>query len=210
MDDLNAMGVFAVVAELRGFRAASERLGVSASAVSQTIRKLEKQVGIALLHRTTRSVRLTEAGERMYAGLRPALEHVRATMSAVGALSDAPSGRLRLLVGTAADAVLGGPLLIGFLSAHPQIELDLVVSDEAMDIVAGGFDAGIQLGEWITRDMVVTPVAGMIRMLVVGAPSYFAARHSTAPARSSRSRLHQLAPVGDDGAIQVGIHRTGS
>jgi len=172
--DLNAMAVFAAVAEARGFRAAGERLGVSASAVSQTLRKLEAQLGVTLLQRSTRSVRLTEAGERLYAGLRPALEEVRAAVAAVGELSDVPRGTLRLIVGTAADPVLAGPLLADFLAAHPHVTLDLVVSDAVGDIVADGYDAGIQLGEVIDRDMIAVPVTGDIRMTVVGAPAYFA------------------------------------
>ena len=175
-DDLNAMAVFAAVAEARGFRAAGERLGVSASAVSQAVRKLEAQLGAVLLQRSTRSVRLTEAGERLYAAVRPALEEVRAAVAAVGELGDVPRGTLRLLVGTAADPVLGGPLLAGFLADHPRVRLDVVVSDEVVDIVAAGFDAGIQLGEWIDRDMVAVPVTGDIRMTVVGAPAYLARR----------------------------------
>jgi DNA-binding transcriptional LysR family regulator len=175
-EDLNAMAVFAAVAEVRGFRAAGERLGVSASAVSQTLRKLEGQLGVALLHRTTRSVRLTEAGERLYAGLRPALDEVRAAVAAVGALSDETRGTLRLLVGTTADPVLARLPLADFLTAHPHVRLDLVVSDAVVDIVAAGFDAGIQLGEVIDRDMLAVPVTGDIRMTVVGAPAYFARR----------------------------------
>src|SRR5918911_5230759 len=145
-EDLNAMAVFVAVAEAKGFRAAGERLGVSASAVSQSLRRLEEQLGVVLVQRTTRSVHLTEAGERLYAAVRPALEEVRAAVAAVGELSDVPRGTLRLLVGTAADPVLTGPLLADFLTAHPHVRLDLVVSDAVGDIVAEGYDAGIQLG----------------------------------------------------------------
>ena len=175
-EDLNAMAVFATVAEARGFRAAGERLGVSASAVSQTLRKLETQLGVTLVQRTTRSVHLTEAGERLYASVRPALEEVRAAVAAVGELGDVPRGTLRLLVGPAADHVLAGPVLAAFLTEHPHVKLDLVVSDAAIDIVEGGFDAGIQIGERIDRDMIAVPVTGDIRMTVVGAPAYFARR----------------------------------
>lgn len=178
-EDLNAMAVFAALAEARGFRAAGDRLGISASAVSQTLRKLEARLGVVLLQRTTRSVRLTTAGERLYAGLRPALEEVRSAVAAVAALSDVPRGTLRLLVGTAANRVLAGPLLVEFLAAHPHVTLDLVVSDAAGDIVADGYDAGVQLGEVIDRDMVAVPVTGDIRMTVVGAPAYFT--HHPAP-----------------------------
>jgi DNA-binding transcriptional LysR family regulator len=175
-DDLNAMAVFAAVAEARGFRAAGERLGVSASAVSQSLRKLERQLGVTLVQRTTRSVRLTEAGERLYAAVRPALEEVRAAVAALGELSDAPRGTVRLLVGTTVDPVLRRLPLADFLAGHPHVRLDLVVSDAVVDIVAAGFDAGIQLGEVIDRDMVAVPLTGDIRMTVVGSPAYLARR----------------------------------
>jgi DNA-binding transcriptional LysR family regulator len=175
-EDLNAMVAFAAVAEARGFRAASERLGVSASAVSQALRKLEKRLGVTLMQRTTRSVHLTEAGERLYASVRPALEEVRSAVAAVGELGDVPCGTLRLLVGPAADHVLAGPLLASFLTQYPHVKIDIVVSDATIDIVEDGFDAGIQLGERIDRDMVAVPMTGDIRMTVVGAPSYFARR----------------------------------
>lgn len=175
-EDLNAMVAFAAVAEARGFRAAGERLGVSASAVSQALRKLEQQLGVTLMQRTTRSVHLTEAGERLYASVRPALEEVRSAVAAVGELADVPRGTLRLLVGPTVDHVLAGPLLAAFLTEHRHIKLDIVVSDAALDIVESGFDAGIQIGERIDRDMVAVSVTGDIRMLVVGAPSYFARR----------------------------------
>jgi DNA-binding transcriptional LysR family regulator len=175
-DALDGMAVFVAVAEAKNFRVAGERLGVSASAVSQALRKLEARLGVPLVHRTTRSVRLSEAGERLYTAVRPALEEVQAAVAAVGELSDEPRGTLRLLIGTTADPVLTRLPLADFLAAHPHVRLDLVVSDAVVDIVAAGFDAGIQLGEVIDRDMVAVPVTGDIRMTVVGAPSYFA-RH---------------------------------
>jgi DNA-binding transcriptional LysR family regulator len=176
LDTLDGMAVFLAVAEARNFRIAGERLGVSASAVSQALRKLEDRVGVPLVHRTTRSVSLSEAGERLYGSVRPALAEVESAVAAVGELSDEPRGTLRLLVGTAADPVITGPLLADFLAAYPHVALDLVVSDDVGDIVAEGYDAGIQLGEVIDRDMIAVPVTGDIRMTVVGAPEYFA-RH---------------------------------
>ena len=174
LETLDGMAVFLAVAEAKNFRIAGERLGVSASAVSQALRKLEERVGVPLVQRTTRSVSLSEAGERLYGSVRPALEEVESALAAVGELGDTPRGTLRLLVGTAADTVLAGPLLADFLAAHAGVTIDLVVSDAVGDIVAEGYDAGIQLGEVIDRDMVAVPVSGDIRMTVVGAPSYFA------------------------------------
>ena len=175
-DALDGMAVFVTVAEAKNFRVAGERLGVSASAVSQALRKLEARIGVPLVHRTTRSVSLSEAGERLYAAVRPALAEVEAAVAAVGALSDAPRGTLRLLIGTTADPVLARLPLADFLAAHLHVGLDIVVSDGAVDIVAAGYDAGIQLGEVIDRDMIAVPVTGDIRMSVVGSPAYFA-RH---------------------------------
>jgi DNA-binding transcriptional LysR family regulator len=147
---------------------------VSASAVSQALRKLEEQLGVVLVQRTTRSVSLTEAGERLYASVRPALEEVRAAVAAVGELSPEPRGTLRLLVATGAEPFLRDQVLAGFLAGHPQLRLDLAVSSETTDIVANGYDAGVQLGEVIDRDMIAVPVSGDLRLAVVGAPSYFA------------------------------------
>src|SRR5512132_535217 len=116
VDDLNGMAVFTAVAEAKGFRAAGDRLGVSASAVSQALRRLEERLGVPLVQRTTRSVRLTEAGERLYASARPALEELRTAVTAVGEMSDAPHGTLRLHVSAAGETFLSGALLAGFLA----------------------------------------------------------------------------------------------
>jgi DNA-binding transcriptional LysR family regulator len=175
-EDLNGMAVFVAVAEAKGFTAAGERLGVSASAVSQALRRLEERVGVTLVQRTTRSVRLTEAGERLYSSVHPALGEIRAAVTALSEMADEPRGTVRLLVSTGADAVLGGPFLAGFLAEHPHVDLDVAVSDAPLDIVAAGYDAGIQLGEVIDRDMIAVPVTGDVRLVAVGAPSYFARR----------------------------------
>lgn len=173
---LDALNVFVAVAEARNFRVAGERLGVSASAVSQALRKLEERVGIALVQRTTRSVSVTEAGQQLYARVRPALAELESAVSAIGELGDAPRGTLRLLVGPDVETVFAGQMLSTFLTSYPDVKIDLVVSDAIVDVVALGFDAGIQLGEAIDRDMIAVPVTGDIRMTVVGSPAYFA-RH---------------------------------
>lgn len=144
--------------------------------MSQSLRRLEERLGVTLVRRTTRSVHLTEAGERLYAVARPALDDIQAAVAAVGELGDEPRGTLRLHVATVAERFLSGPLLAGFLTAHPHIHLDLFASDEPLDIVAEGYDAGIRLGEVIDRDMIAVPVSGDLRLVVVGAPSYFARR----------------------------------
>ena len=177
-NDFDGMAVLVAVAEAKGFRAAGERLGVSGSAVSQALRKLEERLGVPLVQRTTRSVRLTEAGERMYAAARRALDELREASGAVGELGGSPRGTLRLHVAGAALGFLSAPLLAGYLAEHPHVRLDLFISDEPLDIVTEGFDAGIRLGEVIDRDMIAVPVSGDLRLVVVGAPSYLA-QHGT-------------------------------
>jgi DNA-binding transcriptional LysR family regulator len=175
-DDLNSMAVFVAVADAKGFTAAARELGVSASAVSQAVRKLETQLGITLLQRSTRSVHLTEAGKRLYATVAPALEEVRSAVEALGEMRSEPRGTLRLHVSTGATDFLRGPLVAEFLDANPHVRLAVEVTDERVDIVAGGYDAGIEIGEVIDKDMIVVPVSGNLELAIVGAPSYFA-RH---------------------------------
>lgn len=174
IDDLEGMATFVAVAETKGFRAAGERLGVTGSAVSQTIRKLEERLGVTLVQRTTRSVGLTEAGERLYAAVRPALNDVRAAAASVSEMAQTPKGPLRIHVSTSASGYLSGTMLAGFLSQYAAVQLDLVIDDEPIDIVTAGYHAGIRLGEVINRDMIAVPVSGDLRLLVVGSPAYFA------------------------------------
>lgn len=170
--ELNAITVFVVVAEARSFRVAADRLGVTRSAVSQQVRKLETRLGIALLSRTTRSVSLTEAGERLYERVAPALAELDAAVEAAGDRSERPSGLLRLAASSIAEAFLSGPLLVSFASAYPDVRLDITVTDEELDIVAAGYDAGIRLGEVIEQDMIAVPVSGDQRQMVVASAAY--------------------------------------
>lgn len=170
--DLRALSAFVLVAEQRSFRAGAERLGVTRSAVSQTIRRLEESLGIALLQRTTRSVSLTEAGERLLAAVAPAVTDMRAALENTAGLTGRPRGRLRLAVSSIAERFLSGPWLASFCECHPEVELDVTVTDAAFDIVAEGYDAGVRLGEVIEQDMIAVPVAGDERQLAVCAPSY--------------------------------------
>lgn len=170
--DLNALAVFVLVAEERSFRAAADRLGVTRSAVSQTMRRLEVSLGIALVQRTTRSVSLTEAGERLLSDVAPAVADMRAALEGLEGLKGRPRGRLRLAVSSIAERFLSGPFLAAFAEAYPEVALDITVTDEEFDIVAEGFDAGVRLGEVIEQDMIAVPVAGEERQLAVCAPSY--------------------------------------
>lgn len=170
--DLNALSIFCMVADERNFRAAADRLGVTRSAVSQTIRKLEEAMGIALVQRTTRSVSLTEAGQQFYEEVSPSIANlVQATLS-TSSLSGIARGRLRLAVSSIAESFLSGPLLAGFAEAHPQVQLDIVVTDEEFDIVAEQYDAGVRLGELIEQDMIAVPVSTAQRQLPVCSPAY--------------------------------------
>jgi DNA-binding transcriptional LysR family regulator len=175
-DELDGLATFVAVAEARGFRAAAERLGISHSAVSQTVRRLEARLGVPLVRRTTRSVHLTDAGERYYTAARAALEAVRAASAEVGELGQQPQGTLRLHASSPALMMIGETLLPNFLAEYPSVSLDLVVSESPVDVIAEGFDAGIQLGEVIDQDMIAVPITGDLRMVVVGAPSYFERR----------------------------------
>ena len=170
--DLNALAVFALVAEERNFRAAADRMGITRSAVSQTIRRLEEMLGIALVLRTTRSVSLTEAGERLYGEVAPAIADMRAAIEATGNLRGRPRGQLRLAVSSIAERFLSGPFLASFAEANPKVQIDITVTDEEFDIVAEGYDAGVRLGEVIEQDMIAVSVAGDERQLAVCSPRY--------------------------------------
>ncbi|SCW76888.1 DNA-binding transcriptional regulator, LysR family [Rhizobium mongolense subsp. loessense] len=170
--DLNGISVFLAVAEARSFRAAAEHLGVTRPAVSQSIRRLEDRLGVALVQRTTRSVSLTEAGEQLYQRVAPAIAEVGLALNATADRDIAPSGLLRLAVSSIAERFISGPLLSSFADAYPAVQIDLSVTDEEFDIVAEGYDAGVRLGEVIDQDMIAIPVSGEQRQIAVAAPSY--------------------------------------
>ena len=174
-NDLDRLSVFVAVAETKGFRAAGERLRISGSAVSQALRALEDKLGVALVHRTTRSVALTDAGKRLYAQTRSALADIGAAIAATAELGNVPRGTLRLHIAGAAEHFVSAEMLAGFLEKHAEIQLDLYVDDEQVDIVSAGYDAGIRLGEVIDRDMIAVPISGDLKLIVVGSPTYFAA-----------------------------------
>ncbi len=152
-DDLSILSTLLAVAEERSFTRAAKRLGVSPSAVSHAMRGLEERLGVRLLARTTRSVAPTEAGEQLLARLRPALTEVRDALGQITGLRDTPAGRVRLLMPRFAVESVLAPKLAQFAREYPDILLDVTTDDSRMDIVAGGFDAGIHLGEYIAKDM---------------------------------------------------------
>ncbi|KXF78768.1 LysR family transcriptional regulator [Paramesorhizobium deserti] len=173
--DMNLLPLFLAVAEEDNFRAAADRLGVTRSAVSQGIRRLEDAFGTQLVSRTTRSVRLTEAGERLREALAQPMSDISAALDMVAA-EDAPRGLLRIAVTSIAEQFLSGPLIAAFAEAYPAVTIDITVTDEEFDIVAAGFDAGVRLGEVIEQDMIAIPVTGNQRETAVASPAYIAAR----------------------------------
>ena len=172
--DLNLLPVFIAVAEEHSFSKAAARLGVTRSAVSQGIRRLEDAFGTMLVMRTTRSVNLTEAGERLHKSLSLPVAGIEAAFDDM-ASDDMPRGLLRIAVTSIAEEFLSGPLIASFAAANPAVTLDIVVTDEEFDIVAAGYDAGVRLGEVIEKDMIAIPLTGKQREKVVASPSYLAA-----------------------------------
>lgn len=175
---LNELYAFACVARHRSFRAAAQELGVSASALSHSLRQLEARLQVRLLHRTTRSVTATEAGEALLARLGPALGQIDSALEAVNDYRAQPQGLLRLNVPRTAAYLLLMPLLPGFLQRYPGIQLDVVCDDNLVDIVGAGFDAGMRFGETLAADMVAVPVGPPMRFAVIASPGYLA-QHGT-------------------------------
>ena len=173
--DLNILAAFLAIAEERSFTKAAKRLAVSPSAMSHAIRGLEETLGVRLLSRTTRSVAPTEAGEQLLARLRPALRDVQDALDQLSGLRDKPAGRVRLVVPRLAGTTVVGPKLAKFTRDYPDVVLEVTADDSRMDIVAGGFDAGIHFGEYIQKDMIAVRVSKDHRAAIVGAPSYFKA-----------------------------------
>jgi DNA-binding transcriptional LysR family regulator len=171
---LDGVEAFLRVAERRSFRAAAADLGVTPSAVSQAVRALESRIGIALFTRTTRSVGLTEAGERLRERAQPAFHEIVAASSAASDLGAKPSGLLRLAVPRAVVPIVLRPLLASFFAAHPNVSVEIAASEELVDLAKDGFDAGIRLGEFIASDMVAVRLTPSFRLVVVGSPDYLA------------------------------------
>ena len=169
---------FAAVAEHGSFVRASEHLGLTASAMSQTIRTLERRLGVRLLHRTTRSVSLTDAGKQLLTRVQPALQELDAATREIEDLKQRPSGTLRIVTPRIAYVDHLQPVLDGFHQAYPEVTLDITISDAITDIVAHGYDLGIRLGELLEEEVVAVRLSGPLRQLAVASPAYLAA-HGT-------------------------------
>ncbi len=172
-NDLGELAAFAAVAEERSFTRAAARLGISQSALSHSMRGLERRLGLQLLARTTRSVSPTAAGTALLHDLAPALERIEQSLAEVRKQRETPAGRIRLVLSRTATYMVLLPKLAQFARAYPEIVLEVTSSNDPVDLVAGGYDAGVQIGEFIQRDMIAVRVSKDLRLAVVGSPEYF-------------------------------------
>ena len=173
---LPAIAAFARVAHHASFTRAAQELGVSPSALSQTMRTLEQKLGVRLLDRTTRRVGVTELGQQFLEGAQPALTALAQAVEGIDEARDKPAGLLRLNVSRVAAELLFFPHFGAFAAAYPDITLEFVCDNRMVDLVEGGFDAGIRLGESLAQDVIAVPVGGPVRMVTYAAPSYLKGR----------------------------------
>jgi DNA-binding transcriptional LysR family regulator len=209
-EEMADLTVFLAVAEERSFTLAAAKLGMTQSALSQILRRLEARLGLRLLTRTTRSVAPTEAGELLLQTLAPALSDLDASLAALTKFREKPAGTIRITaVEHAAETVLW-PVLRKFLPKYPDISVEIVVDYQLADIVAERFDAGVRMGEHVDKDMIAVRIAPDFRMAIVGAPSYFErhprpkvpqelVRHQCINLRLSTSRGHYVWEFAKDG-----------
>ena len=185
---LDGVGAFLSVAQHRSFRKAAAELGVTPSAIGQAIRALEARIGAALFIRTTRSVGLTEAGERFLSRAKPAFEELAAASADARNLGQRPAGLLRLTVPRVVVPMLLEPLIASFCQAYPEIEVEIAARADLVDIAAEGFDAGVRLGQFIQADMIAVRLSPPFKMAVVGSPHYL--RRRQRPERIDDLRGH--------------------
>lgn len=172
-DQMADLTTFMAVAEEQSFTRAAARLGMSQSAVSQIVRRLEARLGLRLLSRTTRSVAPTEAGERLMAALGPMLEEIDSSVASLGELRDRPSGKIRITTVEHAAKTYLLPALQKLLPGHPDISVEVIIDYGLADVVADRFDAGVRLGESIEKDMIAVRISPEIPMAIVGSADYF-------------------------------------
>ncbi|MDB5507359.1 MAG: LysR family transcriptional regulator [Devosia sp.] len=172
-DDLYDLAAFEVVAKHASFTRAAAELDMSQSALSHAIKMLEERLGVRLLARTTRSVSVTEAGETLLRSLRPALDDIATGVDALGAMRGKAAGTIRLTATKHAISSVVMPLLPKFLAEYPDVQLQMLVDDSFIDIVAMRIDAGIRFGDIVEKDMIAVRIGPDVPLAVVGAPSYF-------------------------------------
>jgi len=175
-EDLGSLAIFLSVAEERSFTRAASKLGMSQSALSHSMRRLEARLGLRLLMRTTRSVSLTEAGERLVGTLRPALDNIDERLASLTELRERPAGTIRISAGSHAARTVLWPIVDRLTADNPDINVELNVEGGLVDIVADRYDAGVRLGERLDQDMIAMPISPRLRMAAFGAPTYFAKR----------------------------------
>ena len=208
--DLADLNAFVAIADQRSFRAAASRLGLTPSALSHTMRQLEERLGVRLLHRTTRSVSLTDAGRGLLDQLRPAIDQIAGALDDLSNRQQRPSGTLRIhTIHTAAAAVIA-PVWRRFLSMYPEVRLELGVDEGRIDIVKKGFDAGIGPRDRAAADMIAVRVMGPMKLAVVGAPDYFA-KHSPprTPKDLARHSCVQFRRAADGALLKWAFGRNG-
>jgi DNA-binding transcriptional LysR family regulator len=200
--DLNDLNTFLAIADHLSFRAAAAQLGVTSSALSHSIRQLEERLGVRLLHRTTRSVSLTDSGLRLLERLRPGMDQISDALEELKEERRRPSGRLRIYTQQWTAAAVIAPVWQRFLSSYPEVHLELCVdSGPTIDIVAGGFDAGLAVRERVPDEMIAVRVTGPMEAAVVASPGYLA-KHP-APRTPDDLASHQCVQfrIGRDGEI---------
>jgi DNA-binding transcriptional LysR family regulator len=185
---LDGVEAFLSVARHRSFRKAAAELGVTPSAISQAVRTLEARVGAALFIRTTRSVGLSEAGERFLSRAKPAFEELVAASEVARDLGQRPAGLLRLTVPPAVVPILLEPLFASFCEAYPEVEVEIAAREELVDLAAKQFDAGVRMGQFIAPDMIVVRLTPPFPLVVVASPGYFRGRKR--PERIDDLRQH--------------------
>lgn len=185
--DFGQLRAFVAVAEALSFTRAAEKLGVTSSALSQLVRALEERVGVRLLQRNTRSVSLTDAGERLLQRVKPAVQELVAALGQASELRARPSGILRIHCFRLAAEIYLRPMLRAFHEAYPHVVLDITLDDEVVDFVASGYDAAIRIGEVIEQDMVAIKLGPELRQVAVASPDYLARRGTPAHPRDLAS-----------------------
>jgi len=188
MENFNDLSAFVAVARERSFTRAAAQMGVSPSALSQTIRNLEERLGLRLLTRTTRSVAPTDAGERLLRTVSPRFQEIEAELAALSELRDKPAGTVRITAGEHPAISILQPALKRFLPDHPDIQVEIIVDYGLTDIVAQGYDAGVRMGEQVAKDMIAVRIGPEMRMAVVGSPAYF--KQNPIPEKPQDLTLH--------------------
>src|SRR6201991_5218901 len=171
--DPSDLATFLAIARHRSFRAAATELGVSPSALSHALRNIEARLDLRLVNRTTRSVALTEAGERLFARISPAFRDIDDALEDLNLFRGKPAGTLRFTAARQSTQLVLLPTVTRFLKEYPDVNVEIVVNDALIDMVAAGFDAGVRFGETIAADMIAVPIGPRHRFAVVGSPGYF-------------------------------------